>query len=125
MQAIGRGNTQGASDRCLDFSTRNPRIHKAFAADVRDMFSEKCKGYGHGTDLSEVMRAMMVFIQRHRVSIEGNYMTMVVNVMCLEGIARGCDPTYNLLEMARPCLVAHEKVGDAWMRTSWPLVVAA
>ena len=49
-------------------------------------------------------------IREHRVAVGANYVTLVVNAMCLEGMARQLVPEYNVMDAARPLLVAHAKL---------------
>ncbi len=44
------------------------------------------------------------------VARRANYDTLVVNAMCLEGMARQLVPEYNVMDAARPLLVAHAKL---------------
>ena len=45
--------------------------------------------------------------RQHQISVGANYVTLVVNAMCLEGMARQLVPEYNVMDGARPLLVAH------------------
>ena len=45
---------------------------------------------------------------KNRVTLDANYMTLVMNVLCLEGMAQALLPSYNVLDMARPLLDAHK-----------------
>ena len=45
-------------------------------------------------------------MQRSRVRIGANYMTLVVNAMCLDGMAQALAPGYNVLDAAAPLLKA-------------------
>lgn len=44
---------------------------------------------------------------QHRVRVDGNYATSVVNLLCIEGVASALDPTYNLLDESEALLTAH------------------
>jgi len=37
-------------------------------------------------------------------------MTLVVNALCLEGMARSLVPQYNVIDAAQPLLVAYDKL---------------
>ena len=65
-----------------------------------------CRGFGTGTQLGDVLRATLELVRKHGVSIEANYMTLVVNALCLEGLARDLEPSYNVLDAAGPLLAA-------------------
>ena len=51
-----------------------------------------------------MLRAVLELVRLHRVTIAGNYMTLVVNALCLEGLARELEPGYNVLDGAKPLL---------------------
>ena len=65
-----------------------------------------CRGFGTGTQLGDVLRTTLELVRRHGVSIEANYMTLVVNALCLEGLAQDLEPSYNVLDAAGPLLAA-------------------
>jgi aarF domain-containing kinase len=41
------------------------------------------------------------------VRVDVNYATLLINVLCLEGLADALDPRYNLLDRARMLLQPH------------------
>ena len=49
-------------------------------------------------------------------------MTLVMNVLCLEGMARVLLPDYNVLDGARPLLTAHRRLPRPLFRAALPLV---
>ena len=49
-------------------------------------------------------------------------MTLVMNVLCLEGMARVLLPDYNVLDGARPLLTAHRRLPRPLFRLMLPLV---
>ena len=86
-----------------------PRGH-AFIEAMACSFGVHCLGYGHGIDLGVVLRETLGLIRDHRIPVGANYVTLVVNAMCLEGMARQLVPEYNVMDAARPLLVAHAKL---------------
>ena len=58
------------------------------------------------------------------VAIDANYMTLVTNVLCLEGMAGTLVPEYNVLDAARPLLDAHRALPRPLFRLAMPLVAS-
>lgn len=54
--------------------------------------------------LAPVLRGVLSLVRKHRVSLDANYMTLVMNVLCLEGMAAALLPNYNVLDAARRAL---------------------
>lgn len=85
----------------------NPEERNAFTADVKKLFEKKCGGYGTNVDVGEVLRGMLEIIKCHRLRIDANYATLVVNALCIEGLARRVCPSYNVLDGCKPLLKSH------------------
>ena len=49
-------------------------------------------------------------------------MTLVMNVLCLEGMANALLPDYNVLDAARPLLATHKWLPRPVFRLALPLV---
>ena len=45
-------------------------------------------------DTWQVLRGVLSLVRKHRVSLDANYMTLVMNVLCLEGMAGALLPKY-------------------------------
>merc|ERR1712194_100638 len=80
--------------------------------DIEAMCASKCRGYGTGIDVGDVVRDMMQLMYRHEVPIDGNYATLVANMLCLEGMSRALEPQFSIIDVAFPLLRLHEKLGD-------------
>lgn len=119
FQALGDGDGRAVSRGLLNFSRRqgcsNPA---AFERDIVELIGDMSRGYGCNVNLGDVMRACLMKIRDHRVSVDGNYATLVANVMCLESMARQLNPSFNLLDSSYPLLRAHQLLGDETFR-SW------
>jgi len=68
------------------------------------LFANVCAGYGTNVDVGEVLRGVLELVKRYSLRIDANYATLVVNVLCIEGLARRVCPTYNVLDAAKPLL---------------------
>lgn len=112
LQAIGDGNGQAVATCVLRFSRQGSSNPAAFTAEVQAMCAESCRGYGTGIDVGAVIREMMQLMYRHSVSIDGNYATLIANLLCLEGMARELEPRFNVMDVAYPLLRAHQLLGD-------------
>ena len=65
---------------------------------------------------------VLSLVRRHRVSLDANYMTLVMNVLCLESMALVLLPGYNVLDAAKPLLVAHKRLPRPLFRLLLPTV---
>lgn len=54
----------------------------------------------------------------HGVRIDVNYATLVMNALCLDGLAKALLPSYNVLDHAAPLLRAHHRWGRGALATS-------
>ena len=45
----------------------------------------------------------------NKIVIDANYATLVMNVLCIDGLAKSILPSYNLLDNAKPFLKAHRR----------------
>ena len=105
LHALGRGDGARAAACVLGWSRRQACTRRAeFTEAMRAYFATSCRGYGTGIHLGNVLRAVLELVRLHRVTIAGNYMTLVVNALCLEGVARELEPGYNVLDGAKPLL---------------------
>lgn len=114
LQALGDGDGSALAERILCFSQRNHcrESTTAFTADVKTLCAERCKGYGTGLDVGEVVRHLLQLLYKHGKGIDGNYATLIANMLCLEGMARDLEPKFNVLDVAYPLLRAHQLLGD-------------
>jgi aarF domain-containing kinase len=117
LHAIGEGDGVAAANHVLAFSERQPRCHDsnavaAFQRDVESFFAEHCRGYGAGIDLGIVLRGILGIVRTHGVRIDVNYATLVMNALCLDGLATSLSPKslkYNVMDAAAPLLRAHHR----------------
>lgn len=117
VQSIGNGDGKAMAKNVLRFSRKgNAANAEAFTADIEAMCAEKCRGYFTGLDIGEVVREMMQAMYRHCVPIDGNYATLIANMLCLEGMARAIEPRFSVIDVAYPLLRAHELLGDHWFQ---------
>ena len=102
IQAIGAGDGAAAARRVLKFSAAQEcATPLEFEADMVHFFRETCRGYGTNVAFGVVLKGVLGLVRKHRVTLDANYMTLVMNVLCLEGMAQALLPSYNVLDMAR------------------------
>ena len=112
LASLGSGDGREAAQFALQFSEENQstlteETKEAFTQEMVELFREQCKGYGHQVDVREVLRQVLGLIRNHQIRIDANYATLVVNVLCVESLARRMFPSYNVLEAARPLLESY------------------
>ena len=128
LHAMGAGDGAAAARAVLRFSEAQTCVEDgavaAFTADMADLFVERCRGFGTGVEFGSVLRGVLGLVRTHRVALDANYMTLVMNVLCLEGMAQALLPSYNVLDMARPLLDAHKLLPRPLFGVALPAVVA-
>ena len=110
LASLGEGDGLAAANAVLGFSRTqqlSPEQAEAFCTDMIRLFREKCKGYGSKVDVGEVLRGVLRLIRIHHVRIDANYATLVVNALCIEGLAKRVCPDYNVLDSAKPLLQSY------------------
>lgn len=108
LSSLGEGDGDEAAAYTLQFSLERNSMSVAqkrfFAADMVLLFQERCRGYGTNVDVGHVLRGVLSLIRKHRVRIDANFATLVINCLCLESLSRGVCPSYNVLDAGRPLL---------------------
>lgn len=126
LHAMGAGDGAKAARVVLRFSEKQTctgkAARRAFERDMARLFKERCKGFGTNVEFGPVLKGVLSLCRQHRVSLDANYMTLVMNVLCLEGMACALLPEYNVLDAARPLLTAQRRLPRLFFRFSLPLV---
>jgi aarF domain-containing kinase len=114
MSSLGAGDGRTAAQSVLKFSDKKDYLTKeeqeAFTKEMILFFEHNCKGYGTNVDVGEVLRGVLNIIKNHRVRIDANYATLVVNALCIEGLAKRVCPSYNVLDAAKPLLSSYRSL---------------
>ncbi|KAJ1620957.1 ABC1 family-domain-containing protein [Pavlovales sp. CCMP2436] len=87
-----------------------PLDRENFEIEMDALFLKVCRGYGTAPDFGEVVRGVLTAVRNHRVRIGPNYMTLIINALCLDAMARTLQPSYSTLDAARPLLQFHKRV---------------
>ncbi len=109
LSALGAGDSDKASEAVLGFGGSRVK-NDAFTEDMKVLFTERCRGYGTNVDVGDVLRGVLGLVRKHQVRINANYATLVVNVLCIEAMAKKLLPKYNVLDGGRPLLQAYRKI---------------
>jgi len=123
MVSLGEGNAQRAARSVLNFSSMgahdkdalSKEQKEAFTDDMIELFDRICKGYGTNVDVGEVLRGVLNLIRIHKIRIDANYATLVVNALCVISMAYKFVPEYNVLDASKPLFEAYSllcSVGD-------------
>jgi predicted unusual protein kinase regulating ubiquinone biosynthesis (AarF/ABC1/UbiB family) len=115
LAAIGEGDGKLAAHFALQFSIDNnnhldTNQRDAFTKDMVELFQERCRGYGTNVDLGSVLRGVLQLLGKHKVRFDSNFATLVVNVLCIQGLAYDVCPEYNVLDAAEPLLRTYQKL---------------
>lgn len=109
IESLGEGDGNEATDYVLNFSSNgaagySPQKQAEFRADMVELFSRICRGYGHNVSIGEVLRGVLNLVRKHSITVEANYATLVMNALCLESMALAVLPAYNVLDGAKSLL---------------------
>lgn len=110
LQAMGRGRGDEAAKHILKFSSRTdytPYQITAFSRDMVYLFSKVCRGYHTNVKIGDVLKHILTLVRIHRITIEANYATLVMNALCLDSLASNLMPSYNVLDGAQSLLTFH------------------
>lgn len=113
MTALGEGDGRAAAEFALRFSmenTMNDKDKECFKEGMCNLFVKSCKGYGTNVDVGRVLQGVLGLIRDNHVRIDSNFATLVINVLCVESLARRVCPTYNVLDAARPLLEQYRRI---------------
>jgi aarF domain-containing kinase len=113
LECMITGDGAEAATHVLNFSTEQtcavPAARAAFTEAMRAFFLVDCRGLGQGISLAKVLRGVLTLVRDHGVRIDVNYATLVMNALCLDGLANALLPSYNVLDAAAPLLMAHRR----------------
>jgi aarF domain-containing kinase len=112
LEAMGEGDGFEAADCVLEFSLANRqqkmqsddeynKRNNAFKVDMSKLFKMISRGYGTNVDIGEVLRGILTLIRKHRITIDTNYATLVMNALCLDSLAKSLLPSYSILDGAK------------------------
>lgn len=112
LEAMGEGDGFEAADCVLEFSLANRQQkmqsddeynnrNNAFKVDMSKLFKMISRGYGTNVDIGEVLRGILTLIRKHRITIDTNYATLVMNALCLDSLAKSLLPSYSILDGAK------------------------
>ena len=110
LQAMGEGNGRKAARHVLSFTDKPSYTleqRKDFEDAMGEMFHVKCRGYGTGVDLGSVLRSVLKLVRIHQIRIDANYATLVMNALCLDGLATQLIPGYVVLDSSKWLLKMH------------------
>ena len=114
IACLGEGNGKEAADCVLKFSSANDRMTKeeylAFQNDAVLLFAAECRGYGTHVDVGNVLKGLLTLIRKHHITVDANFATLVINLLCIEGLAQRAWPQYNPLDAAKPILTAYRRL---------------
>ncbi|CAN0181351.1 unnamed protein product [Ectocarpus sp. 6 AP-2014] len=143
LECLGSGDGIAAGQAVLQFSTKQTCVGEheqaAFLAEMDSVFKEKCRGYhtaipaplvcfSQNVDVGNILRGVLTCVRRHSVRVDVEYATLILNILCLDGMSKVLLPTYNILDGAQSLLeaqkVGRRLVGGFGVKTILPLARA-
>lgn len=113
LAAVGEGDGRDAGRFVLRWSAAqtcaSAEAQAAFVEAMAAFFATDCRGYGTEVDLGHVLRGVLTIVRIHQVRVDVNYATLVMNALCLDGLANSILPEYNVLDAAKPLLRAYAR----------------
>ena len=107
LEAMGEGKGDEAANHVMKFSNKkgyDKETTIAFRSDMKELFLKDCKGYGFDVNIGIALRGILNLVRIHKITIDANYATLVMNCLCLDSMAHSLLPTYNILDGAKPLL---------------------
>lgn len=113
LNFISKGDGFNAAQHLLQWSKdqhcRNP---SSFIEDMKRLFETDCAiKTSEGIDLDAVMKSVLRLAQKHGVSIDSAYASLVVGVCIIVGFAHSLDARVNLMDAATPVLLTYALTG--------------
>eukprot|EP00929_Paragymnodinium_shiwhaense_P034682 TRINITY_DN18839_c0_g1_i1.p1 TRINITY_DN18839_c0_g1~~TRINITY_DN18839_c0_g1_i1.p1 ORF type:complete len:622 (+),score=106.69 TRINITY_DN18839_c0_g1_i1:63-1928(+) len=134
IRALGYGDGRRAAEHVLNFVSQGDEQAcvgeqaEAFKEDTVQLFKRVCRGFGTDVDFGEVLRGVLALVRKHQVTISSSYATLVVNALCLDGMAVELAPEYNLLDgcasMMRASSILQFRWGAWLLRRLYPALSA-
>lgn len=117
LECMVTGDGAEAAEHVLNFSTDQTCVDRAaFIEAMQLLFEKDCRGVGQGISLARVLRGVLKLVRENAVRIDVNYATLVMNALCLDGLANALLPSYNVLDAAAPLLLTHRRWAGAGRR---------
>ena len=127
LESMGRGDGARAARHVLGFSLTQTCVGEdatAFEQEMREVFALHCRGYNTDVSIGVVLREVLALVRKFHVRVDVNYATLLINLLCLEGMAAALLPSYNILDRAKPLLVPHSnKLLRPFFRRIYPLLL--
>lgn len=128
LEAMGTGDGARAAGHVLGFSVTQTCTGEdavAFTKEMEEVFARYCRGYGTGVNMGVVLREVLAKVRKFHVRVDVNYATLLINLLCLEGLASALLPSYNILDRAKPLLAPHSnKLIRPFFRKIYPLLLS-
>jgi predicted unusual protein kinase regulating ubiquinone biosynthesis (AarF/ABC1/UbiB family) len=128
LEAMGEGDGRRAARHVLAFAAQQTCVGEraeGFEAAMAEVFAAHCRGYNTGVDIGVVLRETLARVRLFHVRVDVNYATLLINLLCLEGIAGALLPSYNILDRAAPLLAPHSnRFVRPVFRRLFPLLLA-
>ena len=98
MMLVESTGSDGVVSQCDDLD--------AFGRDMQGILDRTSLFRLDVLDFGETLRSALAVVRRHHVLIQGNYSTMFIGLMVVEGIGRQLAPQINIIEEAWPYLLS-------------------
>jgi len=111
LKEIATGNGEEGAALMIKYAKDHQlkdQDRESFVKDMGQLFNNINKTALASVDAGAILGKILDLMRTHHVQIEGNFASLVVGTIVLEGIGKQLDPSLNLLEEAAPILLRRE-----------------
>jgi len=69
---------------------------------------------------AKVLEGIMTIIREHEINIDSDVGNLIINLICIDSVAKAMDPEYNIFDRVMPYLTVHQAVGDHLFEYFYP-----
>jgi len=109
FKAVIQGNGERGAQLMIERAREKPHFEsleseEKFKKEMKELFSSIRKKKLAELEVGSFLKNVLNIMQTYHVTIEGNFATLVLGTIVLEGLGRRLDPDMNLLEASIPFL---------------------
>jgi aarF domain-containing kinase len=112
LVALSTNNSKMAAGLMIEHAKHKNLPQDGEVNYIREMsatFDEVFRSNMNDIDVGKILTDVLSINRRYQVQVAGNFSTLCVGCVVLEGIGKQLDPTVNLLQEAKPYLFEKEK----------------
>jgi len=112
-------NCSGVTDTLLEFGKDNYHDEQA-KANITQSVKDMLNMYSPSETPAKVLEGIMTIIREHEINIDSDVGNLIINLICIDSVAKAMDPEYNIFDRVMPYLTVHQAVGDHLFEYFYP-----